>query len=247
MAQWLDAEVVENYAWNQELFSIRVRAESPFEFVAGQFVRLGIDTPDGRVQRAYSLVNGPDDAVLDFLVTRVPDGKLSPKLHGLQTGQKIQVSQPPSGFFTLNEVPDGDSLWLLSSGTGIGPFLSMLSTDIPWQRFGKIFLVHAVRYESDLAYKNKILAWQAKHPEQFKYLPVVSREPLPDALQGRIPALIESGMLEQRAGHELSAESQVMICGNPDMIKDAKVILDNKGLVKNLRRKPGNVTVEQYW
>ncbi|RUO66289.1 ferredoxin--NADP+ reductase [Pseudidiomarina planktonica] len=246
MAQWLDAEVVENYAWNQELFSVRVRT-TPFEFVAGQFVRLGITTEDGRVQRAYSLVNGPDAEVLDFLVTRVEGGKLSPLLHHLQPGQTVQVSQPPSGFFTLNEVPDGDSLWLLSSGTGIGPYLSMLATDIPWQRFKRIHLVHAVRHTSDLAYRAQLEAWEQSHAKQFNYVPVVSREDCEGALRGRIPALIESGELEAAVGDQLTSDAQVMICGNPDMIKDAKVILDAKGLPKNLRRKPGNVTVEQYW
>lgn len=246
MAQWLTGEVVENYAWNQELFSIRVKT-TPFEFIAGQFVRLGLSTADGRVQRAYSLVNGPDDETLDFLVTRVNDGKLSPQLHSLQAGNAIEVSQPPSGFFTLNEVPDGDSLWLIATGTGIGPYLSMLTTDIPWQRFKRINLVHGVRFGADLAYRELIRGWQERYPNQFKYLPVVTREALPEALQGRIPALILDGSLEAAADDQLTTASQVMICGNPDMIKDAKVILDGKGLPKNLRRKPGNVTVEQYW
>src|SRR5690554_890300 len=189
MAQWLTGEVVENYAWNQELFSVRVRTE-PFEFIAGQFVRLGLTHEDGRVQRAYSLVNGPDEQLLDFLVNRVEDGLFSPLLHELKAGQLIEVSQPPSGFFTLNEVPDGDSLWLISTGTGIGPYLSMLSTTIPWQRFARIHLIHAVRYAADLAYQNKILEWVSAHPNQLTYQPVVSREEHFGALQGRIPALI---------------------------------------------------------
>lgn len=246
MAQWLTGEVVENYAWNDNLFSVRVKT-TPFEFVAGQFVRLGLDTDDGRVQRAYSLCNSPDSDILDFLVTRVPDGKLSPRLHALKAGQQIDVSQPPSGFFTLNEVPDGDSLWLVSSGTGIGPYLSMLGTDIPWQRFRKIVLVHAVRQVADLAYQQQILHWQQAHPGQLIYAPVVSREAYSDGLAGRIPALIESGELERFAGVTLNTQAQVMICGNPDMITDAKAILHVRGLEKNLRRKPGNVTVEQYW
>lgn len=247
MALWLDGEVIENYAWNQELFSLRVRTEQPFEFIAGQFVRLGLAHEDGRVQRAYSLVNGPDDSVLDFLVNRVHDGLFSPMLHGLKAGQKIQVSQPPSGFFTLNEVPDGDSLWLIATGTGIGPYLSMLTTDIPYERFKRIHLIHAVRYSADLAYRDLIQGWVDKHPDQLHYQPIVSREDFAGALRGRVPALIESGALQAACGDELNDRAQVMLCGNPEMIRDAKVLLDSMGLPKNLRRKPGNVTVEHYW
>lgn len=246
MAQWLTGEVIENYAWNQELFSLRVRT-TPFEFIAGQFVRLGLPHEDGRVQRAYSLVNGPDDEVLDFLVNRVHDGLFSPLLHDLRPGQSIEVSQPPSGFFTLNEVPDGESLWLISTGTGIGPYLSMLSTDIPWQRFKRIHLIHAVRYGADLAYQPKILEWLANHPDQFTYQPIVSREDYVGALRGRVPGLIESGELQQAVGDILDTSAQVMLCGNPDMIRDAKAVLADLGLPKNLRRKPGNVTMEHYW
>lgn len=247
MALWLDGEVIENYAWNQELFSLRVRTEQPFEFIAGQFVRLGLSHEDGRVQRAYSLVNGPDDSVLDFLVNRVHDGLFSPMLHGLKAGQKIQVSQPPSGFFTLNEVPDGDSLWLIATGTGIGPYLSMLTTDIPYQRFKRIHLIHAVRFGADLAYRDLIQGWVDKHPGQLHYQPIVSREDFAGALRGRVPGLIESGALQAACKDELNDRAQVMLCGNPEMIRDAKVLLDSMGLPKNLRRKPGNVTVEHYW
>lgn len=247
MAQWLSAEVVENYAWTSELFSLRVKTQ-PFEFIAGQFVRLGLPNGEGgRIQRAYSLVNSPNSDVLDFLVTRVADGDFSPKLHALQPGQEVQVSQPPSGFFTLNEVPDGDDLWLISTGTGIGPYLSMLGTDIPWQRFKRIIMVHGVRFAGDLAYREQIEAWQGQYPERLHYVPIVTRETLPGALSGRIPALILSGELESHTGLSLGDHSQVMLCGNPDMIRDAKAILESKGLPKNLRRKPGNVTMEHYW
>ncbi|RUO74864.1 ferredoxin--NADP reductase [Pseudidiomarina sediminum] len=247
MAQWLTGEVIENFAWNSELFSLRVRVPRPFEFVAGQFVRLGLAADGERYQRAYSLVNAPDDPVLEFLINRVHDGDLSPLLHRLTTGQALQVSQPPSGFFTLNEVPAGESLWLMATGTGIGPYLSMLQTQIPFERFDRIHLVHAVRYAADLAYQKQIQAWVDAQPQQLHYQPIVSREACEGALQGRIPALITSGELEQALGDTLTTTSQVMLCGNPEMIRDAKDVLEDKGLAKNLRRKPGNVTVEHYW
>jgi len=246
MAQWLDAQVLENHRWNPTLFSLRLKAP-PFDFVAGQFVRLGLEGPDGRVQRAYSLVNSPSDPTLDFLVTAVPGGKLSPSLDNLQVGDSIQVSQPASGFFVLDEVPDGNSLWLLATGTGLGPYLSILGTESPWQRFQHIKLVHGVRFASDLAYRERLEQMQKDNPGRFQYLPVVTREKVAGALQGRLPALLASGELENAANETLSHDCQMMLCGNPDMIRDGLKVLAEKGLQKNLRRQPGHVTVEQYW
>ncbi|MGI0154061.1 MULTISPECIES: ferredoxin--NADP reductase [Pseudidiomarina] len=246
MAQWLTGEVVENYAWNQDLFTLKVRTPK-FDFIAGQFVRLGLEVDGQRIQRAYSLVNAPTADELEFLVNRIQDGLLSPLLHGLQAGQRIEVSQPPSGFFTLNEVPDGESLWLIATGTGVGPYFSMLGTAEPWQRFKRIHLVHAVRYASDLAYQNLAQQWLQQYPQQFSYQPIVSREQVTGALSGRVPALIESGALQAALADQLDSSAQVMLCGNPDMIRDAKQVLADLGLPKNLRRKPGNVTMEHYW
>lgn len=245
MAQWLTAKVLENHSWNPTLFSLRVKAP-PFAFTAGQFVRLALDGPDGRVQRAYSLVNSPQDEVLDFMITLVPGGKLTPLLAALKSGDSIEVSQPASGFFVLDEVPDGKSLWLLATGTGLGPYLSILGTEAPWQRFERIHLVHGVRQGSDLAYAEQLQAMAASRP-QFSYRPVVTREPYPGALSGRLPQLLSSGELEAALADQLNNESQLMICGNPDMIRDSLKVLAEKGLNKNLRRQPGHVTVEQYW
>lgn len=245
MAQWLTAKVLENHSWNPTLFSLRVKAP-PFAFTAGQFVRLALNGPDGRVQRAYSLVNSPQDEVLDFMVTLVPGGKLTPLLAALKPGDSVEVSQPASGFFVLDEVPDGKSLWLLATGTGLGPYLSILGTDAPWQRFERIHLVHGVRLGNDLAYAGQLQAMAASRP-QFRYQPVVTREPYPGALSGRLPQLLSSGELERALADQLNNESQLMICGNPDMIRDSLKVLAEKGLNKNLRRQPGHVTVEQYW
>lgn len=246
MAQWLTGTVIENKRWNDQLFSLRVEAP-PFDFVAGQFVRLGLPGAEKRLQRAYSLVNSPSDPVLDFLITSVPTGELSPRLDLLLPGDTVEVSQPPSGFFILSEIPEGETLWLVSTGTGIGPYLSMLGTETPWQRFKKIYLVHGVRYRHDLCYQELIQQWQLEYPEQLIYQPVVTREACPGAMQQRIPQLIRSGELEAKVAGTLDTNAQVMLCGNPEMILDAKAALLEKGLDKNLRRKPGNVTVEQYW
>ena len=137
---------------------------------------------------------------------------------------------------------------MLSTGTALGPFLSILKTDEPWQRFDKIVLVHAVRSEEELTYKETIAAFKQRSPEQFTMIPFVSREHTPYALPGRIPTAIENGTLEERADTPLATESsQVMICGNPDMVSDTTEILKTKSFTKNRRRTPGNITTENYW
>jgi len=246
MADWLQTHVVENYSWHAKLCSLRVELPG-FEFIAGQFVRLAVETAEGRMQRAYSLVNAPGDPQLDFLLTPVADGKVSPRLHALRAGDTLWVSQPATGFFTLNEVPDGKVLWLIGTGTGIGPYLSMLATAEPWRRFQRVVLVHGVRHAEDLVYPERIHQWQQQYPQQFHYQPVVTRENVTGALSARLPQLIQQNKLQAAAGAGFDQHSQVMLCGNPDMIKAVRTELEQFGLQKNLRRTPGQITVEQYW
>lgn len=246
MAQWLSGTVTNNHHWHANLFSLKVQTPA-FNFTAGQFVRLALSTADGRLQRAYSLVNSPGSSEQEFLVSTVAEGKLSPLLQQLKMGDSIEISQPASGFFVLDEVPDGDNLWLISSGTGIGPYLSMLGTHQLWQRFAHIILVHSVRTVADLAYRELIAHCQQQYPGQLHYQPIVTREAHSTALDKRIPELILSGELQRACQQSLTNRSQVMLCGNPEMIKDTKTTLEGLGLKKNLRREPGNITVEQYW
>ncbi len=246
MAQWLSGTVTTNTHWTDSLFSLRVQTE-PFDFIAGQFVRLALDTAEGKVQRAYSLLNSPGDTEQEFLISTVADGVLSPLLQQLKPGDMVQVSQPASGFFVLDEVPDGKNLWLIATGTGIGPYLSMLGTKTPWQRFSSIILLHSVRYAAELVYQPLIHSFQQSYGTQLHYQPVVTRETYPGALQHRIPELISSGALQQACGQQLDSHSQVLLCGNPQMITETKAVLENLGLKKNLRRDPGQITVEQYW
>ncbi|WP_404401109.1 ferredoxin--NADP reductase [Idiomarina seosinensis] len=246
MVQWISGKVVENYRWSESVFSLRVIAE-PFHFKAGQFVRLGLTDGTEQLLRAYSLASAPGDTVLDFIIAKVNAGELSPRLAKLQPGDAVNITQPASGFFTLDEVPDGDNLWMLATGTGIGPFISMLRTDKPWQRFQRINLVHGVRHAADLVYQQQIQQWQQQHPGQLGYQPVITRETIPGSLQRRIPQLIADGQLETALDCHLSDCSQVMLCGNPDMIAESRTVLASRGLAKNTRRKPGNVTAENYW
>lgn len=244
--KWSQGQVVELYRWAEALYSLRVAAEvEPFE--AGQFGRLGLWLDGEFVSRPYSFVNAPSERPLDFYFIVIPDGKLTPKLAALQSGDAVWVARKPSGFFTLSQVPPGRFLWLLATGTAIGPFLSILKTEAPWQRFEKVVLVHGVRTCAELAYQETIAGFHCAHPSQFQFFASVTRESGGD-LSVRIPQAIESGLLEDLARLSLKPEdSQVMICGNPEMVKDTVALLQARGFKENLRKSPGQITTERYW
>jgi ferredoxin--NADP+ reductase len=240
--RWLEGKVIENRQWTDALFSLRVEG-APLSFEAGQFVRIALDINGERVARPFSMVNAPDDPVLEFYGIVVPEGPLSPRLAQLQAGGTLQVATNPAGFLVLSEVPDAETLWLMSTGTGIAPFISMLRTERPWQRFKNVVLVHAVRHARELVYREALQGMA-----NLEYVSVVSRETLSGSLTGRIPALVRGGQLEAAARLELAAEtSQVMLCGNPDMLKDTTAALVERGMRKHRRRAPGHITVESFW
>jgi ferredoxin--NADP+ reductase len=238
---WLEGRVIENRHWTDALFSIRVQSP-PLKFEAGQFVRIALDIDGERVARAFSFVNPPQDPVLEFYGIVVPQGPLSPRLADLKRGDVLYVASNPAGFLVLPEVRDAETLWLMSTGTGIAPFVSILRTQTPWKRFKNVVLVHAVRHASELVYRDVF------KDMNLTYISFVSREPAPGSLAGRIPAAVRDGRLEAAAGLRLAPEtSQVMLCGNPDMLKDTTAALAERGMRKHRRRNPGHITVESFW
>ena len=248
---WTSGKVIEKVEWNEKLFSLRIRADIA-PFIPGQFIKISQIKDEKRIARAYSIVNPPNTDYIEILAVAVEDGQLSPDLQALNIGDEIEVSQTATGFMTLDEIPKaakkGKHLWMLATGTAVGPFVSMLATAEPWQRFDKVVLVYGVRKVNDLAYWDFLQQLLVTYPEQFILIPLVTREPFDDHLSCRIPEGLTLGVIEQKAGIAICAEdSQVMICGNPGMISEAQTVLFEKGLAKNLRRAPGQVTVEKYW
>jgi ferredoxin--NADP+ reductase len=242
MTKWLDGTVVENRHWTPALFTLRVEG-APLHFEAGQFVRIALDIDGTRVARPFSMVNAPQEPLLEFYGIVVPQGPLSPRLAQMKPGDRLYVASNPAGFLVLSELPSARTLWLMSTGTGIAPFISLLRAGTPWQRFENVVLVHAVRHAGELAYRDEI-----ERITNLQYVRIVSREDAPGALRGRIPQLIRDGRLEREAGLRLAPEtSQVMLCGNPDMLKDTAAVLAERGMRKNRRRAPGHITVESFW
>ncbi|MDX1298281.1 MAG: ferredoxin--NADP reductase, partial [Pseudomonas sp.] len=240
--------------WSPSLFSLRCSRDAGFRFRAGQFARLGVQKSDGTcVWRPYSMVSAPHDEFLEFFSIVVPGGEFTSELSRLQVGDSLLVEKQALGFLTLDRFTDGRDLWLLASGTGLAPFLSILQGLEVWQRFERVVLVYSARTASELAYQPLIQGlMQQEHlqeyAERFVYLPLVTREQVPGCLSGRITTLLESGELERAAGLSLDpAYSRLMICGNPQMIEDTRALLKQRDLQLSLTRRPGQVAVENYW
>lgn len=246
-SKWLEGRVMGKRVWTDLLFSLQIEAPVA-AFRAGQFGKLALVIDDEVVSRPYSFVNAPDERPLEFFVIVINEGPLSPRLAALEPGDSAYLAPRPSGLMTLADVRDAETLWMLSTGTALGPFLSILKTAEPWQRFKHMVLVHAVRHSSELAYREQIDAIAAAHPGRFSYVPFVSREDTGYAIRGRVPEAMRDGRLETRAGRPLTAAtSHVMICGNPDMVRDTAAALEERGMKKNKRRDPGHITIEAYW
>jgi len=236
------------------LFSLRVTRDAGFRFRSGQFARLGVTKADGSIAwRAYSMVSAPHDEYLDFFSIVVPGGEFTSELSRLGEGDTLLIDRQAFGYLTLDRFVGGRDLWLLATGTGIAPFMSILQDFEAWERFESIKLVYSVREAKELAYLDEIAGLEqrdylAEFAGKLQFIPVVTREAHPGALNARITTLIETGELERAAGLAFSPEhSRIMLCGNPQMIDDTRQALKARDLQLSLSRRPGQVAVENYW
>ncbi|WP_201625254.1 ferredoxin--NADP reductase [Psychrobacter immobilis] len=205
--------------------------------------------------RAYSIVSSPFDEVLEFFSIVIPDGAFTSQLQHLEVGDELLLNTMPFGFLTLAryQKPLPKDLWLLATGTGLAPFLSMLQDLKTWEDYEHIILAYSARSTEELAYIDKIESLQedfgslVDNPAKLIFIPIVTREAVEGALTERLPKLLLDGALQERAGIALDVDStHVMLCGNPDMVEDTKETLKRLGLVMN-RRGEGNIAVENYW
>jgi len=266
--------VLSKTTWTPNLFSFTVSRPDSFKFTAGQFVRLGVNPSQLKyyqqtdasdevsdtalnedVFRAYSIVSSPFDEVIEFFSIVIPDGAFTSQLQHLQVGDELLLNTMPFGFLTLAryQKPLPKDLWLLATGTGLAPFLSMLQDLKTWEDYEHIVLAYSARSLDELAYVEKIESLQedfgtlVDNPAKLIFIPIVTREPVEGALSERLPKLLLEGTLQARAGIALDIDTtHVMLCGNPDMVEDTKEALKTLGLVMN-RRGEGNIAVENYW
>jgi ferredoxin--NADP+ reductase len=230
------------HKWSDRTFSLKTTRPDDFHFQNGEFVSIGL-RPEGKlIARAYSIVSTNDDDYLEFLSIHVPEGPLTSRLADIREGEPIWINSKSTGTLTLKHVQAGRNLYMLSTGTGLAPFISLIHDAALFQRFEKVVLVHTVRTVAELAYKQQI---QAINNPQFYYVPTVTREPF--AITARGADLFRSGELSKSLN--LPAPNpeldRIMICGNPNMNKEMKEYLTKHGWTETSYRGVGNFTTEK--
>ena len=240
--------------WSDKLLSFRTTRSRSFRFQPGQFVRLGLGSTAGDVVwRPFSMVSANYDEHLEFFSILVPDGAFSKRLARLGVNDPIYVEKAPYGYLTTSRFVGGQDLWLLASGTGLAPFLSILRDPEVWAQYENIVLAYSVRQARELAYQKEIAALVgdalfAEEKARLRYVPIVTRETIPGCLGQRLTTLLDDGSLERQVGLSLDRErSRLLICGNPQMLDDVRGILQTRGLRPDRSREPGNFASENYW
>ena len=241
--------------WTDSLFSFRTTRDRGYRFVPGQFARLGVNgAAEGSiVWRAYSIASAAHDEHLEFFSVVVPNGQFTSRLSKLKEGDPIYVERKSYGFLTTDRFEAGKDLWMLATGTGLAPFLSILHDFETWEQYENLILVQSVRTQPELAYEDLIRSFEGSEyygefAHKLRYARIVTREPVPNTLRDRVTKLIESGVLEENIGLRLDQDrSRIMLCGNSEMVEDSRRILIERGFRMSRRGDPGHLAVENYW
>ena len=253
MATLSTETVLSVHHWNDTLFSFTCTRDPGLRFINGQFVMIGLEVNGKPLIRAYSVASANWEEHLEFFSIKVPDGPLTSRLQHIQPGDSLLISRKPTGTLLISDVHPGKVLYLLSTGTGLAPFLSIVKDPETYERFEHVVVVHGVRYVKDLAYADYFRNELPRHEylgeqvsRQLHYVPVVSREPF--ALHGRATTLLDNGEIPRFLGlPELNPETdRAMICGSPGMLADFRRILDARGFQASSRiGQPGHYVFER--
>ncbi|WP_445145949.1 ferredoxin--NADP reductase [Dyella sp. Tek66A03] len=245
--------VIDVHHWNDSLFSFRTTRDPGFRFDSGQFVMIGLEVDGRPLMRAYSIASANYEEHLEFFSIKVPNGPLTSRLQHLRPGDPLIVSRKPTGTLVLNDLKPGRHLYLLGTGTGLAPFLSLVRDPETYERFDKIVIAHGVRNISDLAYADFLQHELLQHEylgelarEKLIYFPTVTREAFRN--QGRITDAIVDGAMSQAIGLPAldPATDRVMLCGSPAMLDDTSALLDSRGFQISPRtREPGDYVIER--
>lgn len=244
--------VLEVRHWTDRLFSFTATRDSAFRFKSGQFTMIGLPVDDRPLLRAYSLACAPHEETLEFFSIKVPDGPLTSRLQMLQPGDPILVGRRPTGTLLLDNLKPGKRLYLLATGTGLAPFVSIARDPEAYERFEHIVLVHGCREVAELAYGEEVVAGLKSHDllgeyaaTQLLHYPTVTREPFRN--RGRVTDLMEDGRLFADLGlPDLDpAHDRVMLCGSPQMIADTRALLERRGFAEGAGHRPETFVVEK--
>ena len=239
--------------WNSHLFSFAVTRPASFRFRSGEFVMLGLPTEKKPLLRAYSIASPSYAEEIEFLSIKVENGPLTSRLSLIKPGEKIYLGRKPTGTLVTDALNPGSRLFLLSTGTGLAPFLSLIRDPDIYDQFDQVVVVHSVRHVNDLAYREELESQLAGDPlvqdqalVQLHYVPTVTREPF--RTTGRIDALIDNGELfhgVKGPAHLDPATDRVMLCGSMHMIRDFSTKLDALGFHEGSNAKPGDYVIER--
>ncbi|MEY2657410.1 MAG: hypothetical protein RLZZ395_1152 [Pseudomonadota bacterium] len=244
--------VLSVHHWTDRLFSFTTTRDMGLRFSNGHFTMIGLTVNNKPLLRAYSIVSPNYEEHLEFLSIKVPDGPLTSRLQHIQVGDSIIVGRKPTGTLLIDYLLPGKNLYMLSTGTGMAPFLSVLRDPETYERFDKVILVHGVRQVNELAYHDYLTQELPQHEllgemvsSQFLYYPTVTREPYQH--MGRITDLMESGQLFADLGLPAldPTQDRVMICGSPQMLKDLKSLLEQRGFQEGNTTRPGDFVIER--
>lgn len=233
---------------SESLFELSFEKPAGYSFQCGQFARLGMTIESEKVFRAYSIASHPSEDKITFIIRKVEEGRLSPRLCSLGLGDVVELDDDAQGNLLPSRIPGGKTLWLMCTGSGVSPFLSMLKDPEVWKSWSDIVLVNGCRCVVD-----SVPATEAVNMDLPGALTVVvaatREEPIEDNhISGRITDLFSSGMLEEHVGKKISPEeSRVLLCGNPAFIDDMRALLKARGFASPRFGKPGNLLAETFW
>jgi ferredoxin--NADP+ reductase len=245
-------DVVAVKHWTDRLFSFRVSRPDSFRFRSGEFVMLGLMVDGKPLLRAYSVASPAWDHELDFFSIKVKDGPLTSRLQTIQPGDQILLGKKPTGTLVLDALLPGKRLYLLSTGTGIAPFASIIRDPDTYERYEKVYLIHGCREVAELAYGEDLVRQTLEDPlvgemvgDKLIHYTTTTREP--HTHTGRITTLMENGTLFADLGTEpLDREhDRVMICGSMAMLQDTKALCENAGLREGSNADPGDYVIEK--
>ncbi|TDF37581.1 ferredoxin--NADP reductase [Alteromonadaceae bacterium M269] len=264
MRNIISEEVTHVHHWNQNLFTFKCTRQQSLTFESGQFVMIGLEVDGKPLMRAYSIASASYEDELEFFSIKVENGALTSRLKDIRVGQNIMVSTKAAGTLVPGHLIPGKHLYLLSSGTGLAPFMSIIRDPHIYESYDKIILVHCVREVSELAYQQEIEHHLPDNEyfgdlvrEKLLYYPTVTREHyqynslgVPDGLkahQGRITTLLkgESFSTDLQLPKLDPEHDRFMLCGNNAMLQDIMTILNEKGFSKATSRSQGHYVIEQ--
>lgn len=239
--------------WTSSLFSFRTTRDPALRFESGQFVMVGLTKEDGKpLVRAYSIASPSWHEELEFYSIKVPDGPLTSRLQSIKVGDQVLIGRKPTGTLVLDGLKPGKRLYMLGTGTGLAPWLSLARDPEVYERFDEVIVTHTVREVADLNYRDLLEHELCRDPDlgeligpKLRYYPTVTREPF--KTQGRITDLIESGKLFEDLGNPPfdPAVDRVMLCGGPSVLADLKQQLLDRGFEEGSIAKPGDFVLEK--